>query len=71
MLNSFEKTLILSGTMFGSIYLLSTSLNNINNELLKRNAYNTDNIIETVAVNSITMFYSATIFTYLTYIAFN
>ena len=73
MLTSIEKTLILSGSMLGSIYLFATSLNSINDGLLRRNVHNVseDRIIDAVAVNSITMFYSATIFTYLAYVASN
>ena len=74
MLSSIEKTILLAGTSIGSIYLFSISLNGVNDALLRRNGiYNMsqNHIIDVVAVNSITMIYSATMFTYLTYVAFN
>jgi hypothetical protein len=35
-----EKNIILSGTIFGSLYIFSNSLNSINNIVINRNEYN-------------------------------
>jgi hypothetical protein len=72
MLSSTEKAIILSGSLFGSVFLFSTSLICLNDYLLKRNKYDlikydkneTDNIM---LVNVSTMIFSGTIFCYFTY----
>lgn len=73
MLSSTEKTLILSGTIFGSIFLFSTSLYCVNDILLRRNDnYNRSNqdenhINKLLVVNGLTMLFSGTVFGYFTY----
>ena len=73
MLSSTEKTLILSGTIFGSVFLFSTSLYCVNDMLLRRNDnYNRSNqdenyINKVLIVNGLTMLFSGTLFGYFTY----
>lgn len=75
MLSSIEKTLILSGTMVGSIFLFSTSLYCVNDILLRRNDnYNKttqdeNHINKLIIVNGLTMLFSGTVFGYFTYSA--
>ena len=73
MLSSTEKTLILSGTIFGSVFLFSTSLYCVNDMLLRRNdnynkTYQDENHInKLLVVNGLTMLFSGTVFGYFTY----
>lgn len=73
MLSSTEKTLILSGTIFGSVFLFSTSLYCVNDMLLRRNdnynkTYQDENHInKLLVINGLTMLFSGTIFGYFTY----
>lgn len=64
MTSSLEKAIILSGAMFGSVFLFSSTLNAINSNPFHRNSY-------AYHINSAIMFYSAATFGYLTYVAFN
>ena len=77
MLSSTEKTLILSGTIFGSIFLFSTSLHCVNDVLLryndndnynyKKNSQDDNHINKLLIVNGLTMLFSGTLFGYFTY----
>ena len=73
MLSSTEKTLILSGTIFGSVFLFSTSLYCVNDILLRRNDnYNKtlqdeNHINKLLVINGLTMLFSGTAFGYFTY----
>jgi hypothetical protein len=73
MLSSTEKTLILSGTIFGSIFLFSSSLYCVNDILLRRNdnynrtPQNENNVNKLLIVNGLTMIFSGTLFGYFTY----
>ena len=73
MLSSTEKTLILSGTIFGSVFLFSTSLYCVNDMLLRRNDnYNRRKLVikiinKVLIVNGLTMLFSGTLFGYFTY----
>jgi len=75
MLSSPEKTIILSGTIIGSIFLFSTSLYCVNNILLTRDDnYNKtpqdeNHVNKLLIVNGITMIFSGTLFGYFTYYA--
>jgi hypothetical protein len=80
-----EKNIILSGAIFGSLYIFSNSLNSINNIVIKRDGYNIhlirdgnnnhnhdkydSNINKILLVNGITMLFSGAAFSYLTYFA--
>ena len=67
MLNSFEKTILLSGSIFGSIFLFTNALYSINNITLHR--YNTDkgDVNKLIMINGITMLFSGFTFVYFTY----
>lgn len=73
MLSSTEKTIILSGTVFGSVFLFSTSLYCVNDILLRHNDnYNIiyqdeKHINKLLIINGLTMLFSGTIFGYFTY----
>ena len=73
MLSSTENTLILSGTIFGSVFLFSTSLYCVNDMLLRRNDnYNRRKLVikiinKVLIVNGLTMLFSGTLFGYFTY----
>ncbi len=71
MLSSTEKMVILSGTLFGSIFIFTTSLNSINDILLGRNGlYNPkDNNYKNklIVMNGITMAFSGFTFGYFAY----
>ena len=70
MLSSTEKTLILSGTIFGSVFLFSTSLYCVNDILLRRNLKNyldDNHINKLLVINGLTMIFSGTLFGYFTY----
>lgn len=73
MLSSTEKTLIISGTIFGSIFLFSTSLYCVNDILLRRNdnynriSQDENHINKLLVVNGLTMLFSGTLFSYFTY----
>ena len=73
MLSSAEKTIILSGTIFGSVFLFSTSLNRVNDVLSKSNynykkSYQEDNYInKLLIINGIAMLFSGSLFSYFTY----
>lgn len=74
MLSSTEKAIILSGSLFGSVILFSTSLNCLNNFYLKRNnhnliKYDKNEIDNVIIINVSTMIFSATVFSYFTYFA--
>ena len=74
MLSSIEKAIILSGSLFGSVFLFSTSLICLNDYFLERNNYNLikyekNEIDNIMIVNVSTMIFSATVFSYFTYIA--
>ena len=74
MFSSTEKVVILSGSIFGSIYLFSTSLNCLNDVLLRRNnfnreIYNENEVNKIIVINSVTMLFSGGLFGYFTYIA--
>ena len=68
-----KKTLILSGTILGSVFLFSTSLYSVNDILLRRNdnynkTYQDENHInKLLVINGLTMLFSGTIFGYFTY----
>ena len=73
MLSSSEKTLILSGTILGSVFLFSTSLYCVNDVLLRRNdnynkSYQDENHInKLLIINGVTMLFSGSLFSYFTY----
>jgi hypothetical protein len=73
MLSSTEKLIILSGSLFGSVYLFSISLCSLNDIIIKRNSdYNSDkydmsNLDKLIIINVSTMIFSGTVFFYFTY----
>jgi hypothetical protein len=74
MLSSTEKLVILSGSIIGSIYIFSCSLNSLNNIILRKNYYNETlpnkyDLNRLIAVNGTTMLFSAATFSYFAYIA--
>lgn len=74
MLSPAERFIIISGTLFGSIYLFSSSLSSLNDVILKRNIMNNNSldynyVNRLIIVNSCTMLYSGLAFGYFTYIA--
>jgi hypothetical protein len=72
---STEKTIIISGTMIGSIFLFSTSLYCVNDILLRRNDNDSktpkdENYVnKLIIINGLTMLFSGTVFGYFTYYA--
>ena len=68
---TINKVVIVSGTMFGSIYLFSTSLHCINDIYASDNYKKLDvnNINRLILINGLNMVFSGTVFGYLTYIA--
>ena len=66
MLSPFEKAIIISGTMLGSVALFTTALTGINtiSNTSHRNEY-------MYQLNTAVMFFSAATFGSLTYIAFS
>ena len=73
MLSSTEKLIILSGSLFGSIYLFSISLISLNNIMIKRNSdynsnkYDMSNLDKLIIINVSTIIFSGTVFCYFTY----
>jgi hypothetical protein len=70
MLTTIEKTIILSGSLFGSVFIFTNSLNCINNIALLKRYYN--NVDETsvnklIIINGITMLFSGLTFSYFIY----
>ncbi len=70
---SSEKIVILSGSIFGSIFLFANSLNSVNDIIIKRNGlYNSideNNMNKLLLANGLTMIFSGISFGYFTYIA--
>lgn len=71
MLSTSEKTIILSGTLFGSVYLLTNALNSINNIGITKRLNNVDKgeTDKLIVINGITMLFSGLTFTYFAYLA--
>ncbi len=74
MLSPTERLIILSGSLFGSIYLFSFSLHSLNDAIIKRNMFNNDtldynSLNRLIIANSCTMLYSGLVFGYFTYYA--
>ena len=72
MLYPIERLVIISGSMFGSVYLFSTSLNNLNQIYLKDNISNdlNENGIKNLRIiNGCTMLFSGITFGYFAYMA--
>ncbi len=70
MLSTPEKTIILAGSLFGSVFLFSTALYNINNISINRYNNTNDSVNnKLVVINGITMLFSAATFGYFTFIA--
>jgi hypothetical protein len=71
MLSSIEKLFIISCAMCGSLFLFNSSLNRINDVILRRNFYNAaENSINNLLItNGATMMFSGYAFSYLAYIA--
>lgn len=70
MLSSPQKTLILSGAIFGSVVLFSTSLCLINANIVKCNTLMNENATnKLIALNGLTMIFSGATFGYFTYYA--
>ena len=73
MVLSAEKTIVISGTMIGSIFLFSTSLHCVNDILLRRNDnYNKtpqdeSHLNKLLIINCLTMLFSGSLFGYFTY----
>ena len=70
MLSTIEKTIILSGSLFGSVFIFTNSLNCINNvALLKRydNKLDETSVNKLIIINGITMLFSGLTFSYSTY----
>ena len=82
MLSSIDKTIILSGSIVGSVFLFSNSLYHINDILsifiLRRNSnnyykiyeyneYNKNYVNKLLAINSVTMLFSGSLLYYFTY----
>ena len=64
-----EKTVILAGTLFSSVYLFSIALDNINKITLTRynnNTSDSDNN-KLIVINGISMLFSGFVFSYFTY----
>lgn len=73
MLSSIEKTIILSGSIFGSVILFSNSLYCLNDIILQRNnysqkKYDENEVNKLIVINGITMLFSGSTFAYFTYI---
>jgi len=71
---SIEKTFILSGAVFGSIFLFTTSLVSINNIILRPSSYDNKNVDQKhinflLIANGATMAFSAYTFSHFVYIA--
>jgi hypothetical protein len=70
MLSTPEKTIILAGSLFGSVILFSTALYNINNISINRYNNTNDSVNnKLIVINGITMLFSAATFGYFTFIA--
>ena len=71
MILTINKVVIVSGTMFGSIFLFSTSLHYINAIYASHDYKNLDvnNMNRLILINGLNMVFSGTVFGYLTYIA--
>lgn len=81
MLSSIDKTIILSGSIVGSVFLFSNSLYHVNDILsifiLRRNSnsnnyytiyeYNENYVNKLLAINSVTMLFSGSLLYYFTY----
>jgi len=81
MLSSIDKTIILSGSIVGSVFLFSNSLYHVNDILsifiLRRNSnnyykiyeyeYNKNYVNKLLAINSVTMLFSGSLLYYFTY----
>jgi nitrate reductase gamma subunit len=69
MLSSTEKTVILAGTLFGSVYLFSTALYSINKITSTRynNSTSDSDNNKLIAINGLTMLFSGLTFSYFTY----
>jgi hypothetical protein len=71
MLSTPEKTVILAGSLAGSIILFSTALDNINKITSTRynNSTSDSDINKLFAINGLTMLFSAASFSYFTFVA--
>lgn len=81
MLSSIDKTIILSGSIVGSVFLFSNSLYHVNDILsifiLRRNSnsnnyykiyeYNENYVNKLLALNGVTMLFSGSLLYYFTY----
>jgi hypothetical protein len=71
MLYPIERFVIISGTMFGSVYLFSTSLYNLNQICIQGDSCKNlnDNSLKTLLIiNGCTMLFSGLAFSYFTYV---
>jgi len=72
MIYPIERLVIISGSMFGSVYLFSTSLNNLNQIYLKDDSYkelNDDGLKKVRIINGFAMLFSGITFGYFAYMA--
>ena len=70
MLYPIERLVIISGTMFGSVYLFSISLNNLNQIYLKHDScreLNDNTLKKLIIANGCTMLFSGIAVGYFTY----
>lgn len=73
MISSTEKIVIITASIYGSLYLFSISLNNLNNIFLQRRNfnllnYNVSQLNNSIIINGLTMAFSVASFGYFTYI---
>ncbi len=71
MLSPAERFIIISGTLFGSIYLFSSSLCSLNDVILRRkihyNYLDYNSLNKLIIANSCIILYSGLVFGYFTY----
>jgi hypothetical protein len=71
MLSTTEKTVILAGTLFSSVYLFSNALDSINRITSTRynNSTSDSDNNKLIAINGLTMLFSGITFSYFTFVA--
>ena len=69
MLSSTEKTVIIAGTLFGSVFLFTNALDSINKITSTRynNSTSDSNNNKLIAIYGLTMLFSGITFSYFTY----
>jgi hypothetical protein len=68
MLSSSEKSIVLFGAIFGSVFIFSTSLASLNTVLIYNNSKTDEsNLNKIIIVNGMAMEFSGVAFSYFTY----